>query len=325
MKKLICLQLIVLIILSGCSCTPHTAPATQPSQETTVTTTAAEDCTAEGSAATKATEGSTAPETEPTEDPVESETSVTEGAPETAPTAAPTQPPAPTQATAIPEPTVCLHANTVTVNEKTATKETEGYTGDTVCSDCGAFLCAGESIPKLKRMLTYTSPSGVSYTVEEGTNISDYTMKLKTWSETHPYADIEQEVFYLCNVAREKYGLPPLSWNEDAYCFTKIRAQDCFSLYEHIRPNGEKWNSVYEDHGVFLYCINGENLNQASNCTAWHIADTLLMADMIFGSWMDSSGHRENILNSSYTSVAISVLWSETENVCYVAQNFFGY
>lgn len=323
MKKLICLQLIIFIILSGCCRAPHTTPATLPPQEM-LNTTSATTCTTsntEGSAAAETAEVTTAPETESTET-----TTVPESAPETVPTTAPVmQPPVESQEATVPKPAVCLHANTVTINEKTATTESEGYTGDTVCNDCGAFLYAGESTPRLKRMLTYTSPSGVSYTVEEGTNISDYTMKLNSWTETHPYAAIEQEVFYLCNVAREKYGLSPLSWNEDAYCFTKLRAQDCFTLYDHIRPNGEKWNSVYEDHGVFLYCINGENLNQASNCTAGHIADTLLMADMIFGSWMDSPGHRENILKSTYTSVSISVLWSETEEVCYVAQNFFGY
>lgn len=321
MVKQICLLCAILLILSGCSPTYHhtkTVPtqASTAGAETSATTVPETTGCPETTVAEEATEETSAANTDPI-----LESSEPISIPET------TAPPVTKPTETVPESTApdCLHTSTAILNKIDATDVSEGYTGDTYCSDCGAFLSAGETTPKLKRMLTYTAPNGISYTVEEGTNITDYTMKLKTWQEEHPYAAIEQEVFYLCNLAREKYGLAPLSWNEDAYCFTKIRAQDCFTLYDHIRPNGEKWNSVFEDHGVFLYCINGENLNQASNCTASHIADTLLMADMIFASWMDSPGHRENILRSTYTSVSIAVLWSETESVCYAAQSFFGY
>ncbi|MBQ7354315.1 MAG: hypothetical protein IJW62_02205 [Clostridia bacterium] len=43
----------------------------------------------------------------------------------------------------------CDHANTKVEGAKDATQDAEGYTGDTVCSDCGETIAEGEVIPKL--------------------------------------------------------------------------------------------------------------------------------------------------------------------------------
>ena len=43
----------------------------------------------------------------------------------------------------------CEHTNTKVEGAKEATKDAEGYTGDTVCSDCGETISKGTSIPKL--------------------------------------------------------------------------------------------------------------------------------------------------------------------------------
>ena len=41
----------------------------------------------------------------------------------------------------------CEHKNTEVVGAKDATETEEGYTGDTVCKDCGTVVAAGEKIP----------------------------------------------------------------------------------------------------------------------------------------------------------------------------------
>ena len=43
----------------------------------------------------------------------------------------------------------CLHTNTKVEGKVDATVDAEGYTGDTVCADCGKVLATGESIDKL--------------------------------------------------------------------------------------------------------------------------------------------------------------------------------
>lgn len=49
---------------------------------------------------------------------------------------------------------VCDHKTTKVVGAKAATATEEGYTGDTVCADCGKVLEAGTTIPKLEPVPT---------------------------------------------------------------------------------------------------------------------------------------------------------------------------
>ncbi len=44
------------------------------------------------------------------------------------------------------EPTPCDHANTAVLNDCAATCTEDGYTGDTVCTDCGEMVAQGETI-----------------------------------------------------------------------------------------------------------------------------------------------------------------------------------
>ena len=52
----------------------------------------------------------------------------------------------------------CKHTNTKVEGKVEATKDAEGYTGDTVCSDCGEVLERGQSIPKLPATEPVTPP-----------------------------------------------------------------------------------------------------------------------------------------------------------------------
>ena len=45
------------------------------------------------------------------------------------------------------EPTECDHEHTKVVGQKDPTCEEDGYTGDTVCEDCGEVIKEGEKIP----------------------------------------------------------------------------------------------------------------------------------------------------------------------------------
>ena len=55
----------------------------------------------------------------------------------------------------------CKHANTKVEGAKEATKDAEGYTGDTVCSDCGEVLEKGKTTPKLPATEPVTPPETV--------------------------------------------------------------------------------------------------------------------------------------------------------------------
>jgi uncharacterized protein YkwD len=75
-----------------------------------------------------------------------------------------------------------------------------------------------------------------------------------------------------------------------------IRAGEIAALFSHTRPDGSECFTVLEECGV-PYRTAGENIAKAT--TGYRSPAEVIQM------WMDSSGHRANILNRDYTSVGI--------------------
>lgn len=213
------------------------------------------------------------------------------------PTNVPTATPKPTIAsTATPVP--CAHSATKISNRKLATNQADGYSGDMYCLSCSALVHAGSAISK-----------------SIASDVTLFSMMTASQMVVHQYYDIECEVLRLCNAARAAEGLAPLSFYEDAYCFTKIRADECHQLFSHSRPDGRSWSTVYTDASVTLYGTWGENLYKSTGYSLNGIAQN------IFNGWMNSQGHRENIMRDSFTRVAIAI--TVNGSTLTAVQNFF--
>lgn len=119
------------------------------------------------------------------------------------------------------------------------------------------------------------------------------------------------QIFELINKAREDNGLKPLAYNYDIQEKVDIRAQECSNLFSHDRPSGKNWDTVISEVD---YSIAGENLIQSDKpiATAENLVDT----------WMNSQGHKDNILNEKFTSTALGFF--ETDSTIYVAEIFLG-
>lgn len=214
--------------------------------------------------------------------------------------------------------------NTEIRNKKDATTTSEGYTGDKVCKTCNTVVENGTKIPKIENntngKVTYTTSNGYTYVVDEGTNIMEYSMKQQTKYINSPYREFELEILRLCNEERAKNGLSPLTWYEDAYYFTYIRAEESSETFSHTRPNWSNWDTVYTDAGVILHDVWGENLFYAEGWPAYEIAEEAVK------NWMDSPGHKANILNPEYTRLTVAIYEKYIGEVyCLsVTQNFFG-
>lgn len=106
--------------------------------------------------------------------------------------------------------------------------------------------------------------------------------------------DFEAEVVRLVNIEREKYGLNPLkSDNEKLNKAAGIRAEEIASVFSHKRPNGTDCFTVLMEQGVSNRAM-GENIARGS----------LTPEDVVEG-WLNSSEHRANILNGSYTHIGV--------------------
>lgn len=98
-------------------------------------------------------------------------------------------------------------------------------------------------------------------------------------------SDFAQEILELVNIERENYGLKPLRLSEDLMRAADIRAKEITKKFSHTRPNGSRFVTALKSN----YMYAGEN-----------IAAGQRSAEEVMKSWMDSPGHRENILNPNY-------------------------
>ncbi len=172
------------------------------------------------------------------------------------------------------------------------------------------------SVSNQSPLVTYSLPDGTEITVNEGTDITEYTMQKAAVSCERKYEKIENEILDLINKERKKAGIKPLLFYKDAYCFVKARADECFEHFEHKRPSGTNWDTVYTEANVLLNGVWGENLAKGESVPKEEIA----AADV--ERWMNSKGHRENILNPDFKKVCISIIIKEDRHIS--VQHFFG-
>lgn len=104
------------------------------------------------------------------------------------------------------------------------------------------------------------------------------------------------EVIRLTNLERENHGLDPLPVNDDLMELARVRAMEIREKYSHTRPDG---TSV-----VDLRC--GENCGQNSS------------AKKQVEAWMNSEGHRTNILLDRYHHIGVGCYQAPNGNLYWV-------
>lgn len=107
----------------------------------------------------------------------------------------------------------------------------------------------------------------------------------------------EQAMFDLVNQERSKAGLRPLQVDMTLVRVARLKAQDMINkgYFSHTSPTYGSPFDMLKTYGV-QYSYAGENLAGAPTVQSAH------------NNLMNSSGHRANILNASYTKVGIGVV-----------------
>ena len=120
----------------------------------------------------------------------------------------------------------------------------------------------------------------------------------------------EAKAFQLLNADRAANGLPALKLNMSLVRLAENYAQDMINrgYFSHYNPEGQSPFDRMQKAGI-SYNAAGENLAINTNVTAAETA------------FMNSSGHRANILNSNYTEVGVGVRTNSAGSV-YVVQEF---
>lgn len=107
--------------------------------------------------------------------------------------------------------------------------------------------------------------------------------------------ELAAEVVRLVNVERAKEGLAPLGTYDSLTRAAQIRAPEIVTLFSHDRPDGTSCFTAMDQTGAKKGAYTwGENI-AAGNATAAATVEQ----------WMNSPGHRANILNAKFTHIGV--------------------
>lgn len=110
----------------------------------------------------------------------------------------------------------------------------------------------------------------------------------------------QDKVIAETNIRRYNNGLlPPLIKNKDLAAAAMAKAEDMFKkqYFEHVSPSGIDPGTLVKNFG-YEYIVTGENL----------ILGNFENEKEMVQLWMDSPGHRANILNERFTEIGVAVL-----------------
>lgn len=102
-----------------------------------------------------------------------------------------------------------------------------------------------------------------------------------------------KQVATLVNEERAKVGLAPLTLDVTISKAATTRSKEIQTSFSHTRPNGSSFSTVLKENGI-SYKGSGENI-------AWGQKTP----KEVMKAWMNSDGHRANILNKNYTKIGV--------------------
>lgn len=115
--------------------------------------------------------------------------------------------------------------------------------------------------------------------------------------ENKPEADKEltfaEQVVELVNQERTKAGLNAVTLDQNIASVALVRAKEIETSFSHTRPNGSKFSTALTEQGV--------TFNGAGENIAWGQKSP----EVVMQAWMNSEGHRANILNKNFTKIGV--------------------
>lgn len=116
-------------------------------------------------------------------------------------------------------------------------------------------------------------------------------------------SEVENVIFNATNAERTKAGLPALKRNSTANQYARSKSKDMLenNYFDHYSPSQGMISDIAKRDG-WRYSRIGENIYTSTGMNPDGQAITT--------SWMNSQGHRENILNTGFAEIGIGVTYS---------------
>ena len=97
----------------------------------------------------------------------------------------------------------------------------------------------------------------------------------------------------LVNEHRVAAGLSPVTYSAKISKAAQVRAVEIEKSFSHTRPDGRYFSTVFAEHGI-SYRYSGENI-------AWGQRSP----EEVVTAWMNSAGHRANIMNAKFKELGV--------------------
>jgi len=130
---------------------------------------------------------------------------------------------------------------------------------------------------------------------EETIWIQDISLPIAPPAVAPPQVELSyaQEVVRLVNEERAAVGLAALVLDKEVEAAALVRARETVTNFSHTRPNGSSFSSALTESGI-SYRGAGENIAYGQSSP-----------EVVVNGWMNSPGHRANILNSSFIKIGV--------------------
>lgn len=117
---------------------------------------------------------------------------------------------------------------------------------------------------------------------------------VETYDQLPPnVTEQEWEVLRIVNEERVSRNKLPLTTFSGLQTIAHLRSQEIVEYFSHTRPNGNQWHTAFSENGL-SYSYAGENIAAGQTTPA-----------SVMQSWMNSQGHRENILSDDFMHVGV--------------------
>lgn len=107
---------------------------------------------------------------------------------------------------------------------------------------------------------------------------------------------LQKKVISIVNKNRKKKGLEALTMDEKLMKAAQDRAKELTKSFSHTRPNGTSCFTIFEKYKI-TPTASGENIAAGQRSAA-----------DVMDSWMNSQGHKENIMNNKFKKIGVGLV-----------------
>lgn len=183
-------------------------------------------------------------------------------------------------------------ASTATV--KPETQRTAAHTASTTNSATAKRTTASVKTTRQSTVRTTATTRQSVVTTRRTTSVSaSATAPSASQPADNSTTAYQAEVLRLVNKERQKAGVSPLTADSGLNQVALLRAEETIVKFDHVRPDGSKFYTALQQAGI-PYRATGENIAMGQRTPA-----------EVMDGWMNSSGHRQNILNASYGKLGV--------------------